>query len=400
MSSLIAEISSKRSVMNTQTSQIGGNSYLLNQPIKDTVSISSDKEEKENKSLSTKAKIAIGTAFGVAATAAFLIYKAKISEVKKLAEHIDFKPAETLQEAIEFAKKTLGIKNVYGFEEADLDVLNFANKGLVNVSNAHKGQLRMPKCLCYDEKKLGDTMAGVYKEPGYRYDGYFCINKKYFSKIEEKLEEYEETIESYMDKIDLLTQLKNGKATFEEKVYLYEIAKFFLNRDRECNRAIIKVCLENKEYMKILKDAGVNVANLFKPVSKELYNKTIGEINDALSKAGIEVKPVVPSGKEGWHISPFSFIYHEMGHLQDMKPRVLAVDKFNYDETKYSEELKKWVNNKEYMETALEVSDYSTYGPGEFIAEAYAEMIAGNKLSDRVLDLYKKLGGPSIPGIV
>ena len=97
--------------------------------------------------------------------------------------------------------------------------------------------------------------------------------------------------------------------------------------------------------------------------------------------------------------SPFATVYHEMGHLQDMKPRCLTTAKYNYDYSKYSQELKDWVDNDDNIRIASRVSGYSTSGPGEFIAETFAKLVEGRKVSQEVKDLYRKLGGPELPNM-
>lgn len=99
-------------------------------------------------------------------------------------------------------------------------------------------------------------------------------------------------------------------------------------------------------------------------------------------------------------VSPFTTVYHELGHLQDMKPRCLTTDKFNNEYEYYPKELKEWVDNSEYMQIASRVSAYSTHGPGEFIAETFAKLMDGAKLPDEVISLYKKLEGPAVSGLV
>lgn len=65
--------------------------------------------------------------------------------------NIEYKEAKTLKEAIEFGQQTFGIKKYKGFEEKDLDVVNWINEGLVNCSNASKGSLAMPKKVEFKE---------------------------------------------------------------------------------------------------------------------------------------------------------------------------------------------------------------------------------------------------------
>lgn len=63
----------------------------------------------------------------------------------QLAENIEFIPAKTIKEAIEFGKKNLGIKKYKNFEEKDIEAINFLNEGFVNASNMMKGKIRLPK---------------------------------------------------------------------------------------------------------------------------------------------------------------------------------------------------------------------------------------------------------------
>ncbi len=111
-----------------------------------------------------KKKLAVGVAAGLGVTALVvggLLYKHKIdsTKIKNLPEHIDFKCGETLEEAIEFGKKNLGIKKYRGFKEADLDVLNWVNEGLVNVNNVTKGKSAMPRKIVYENLK--DAAGGM-----------------------------------------------------------------------------------------------------------------------------------------------------------------------------------------------------------------------------------------------
>ena len=70
----------------------------------------------------------------------------------------------------------------------------------------------------------------------------------------------------------------------------------------------------------------------------------------------------------------------------------------NIDE--YPADLKAWVKNQDYQQTASKVSTYyATVGDGEFIAETFAGFVNGRQMSDKVIALYKKLGGPALPGV-
>ena len=96
--------------------------------------------------------------------------------------------------------------------------------------------------------------------------------------------------------------------------------------------------------------------------------------------------------------SRFKSIYHEFGHLNDPKLSSRAHVKQFYDTAKeaYPAELNEWLNNTEKQRIAGEVSSYATECPAEFIAETYAKLVEGRKVSDDVMTLYRSYGGPSI----
>ena len=138
LSSLNQNIINQRALQNTQE---GNNANVQN-------SVSSEVKKIDKK------KLAVGVAAGIGITALVvggILYNKKINSeaVKELAEHIDFKEAKSLDEAIEFGKQCLGVKKYKGFKEADLDVLNWVNEGLVNVNNKAKGKAIMPNAVKY-----------------------------------------------------------------------------------------------------------------------------------------------------------------------------------------------------------------------------------------------------------
>ena len=419
MTSLINSININRNIdkpTKITNSNENNKSYLLNEPIKDTLEIKQNQEESKKTSL--KKKIGFSAALGLATYVGFLIYKARFSDLKKLAEHIDFEPAKTIEEAIAFAKDKLGIKKVVGFESEDLEVLNWVNQGFVNASNANKGKLVMPKFLAYDTKNLDEnTMAGVVHDVKSKFYGWFGINKNYFKNMDSLVKASKE----YLEKFNILTFksgakefIYNGKEISEQnaqkivsmfrdfdantldisgKVFLSEITNhFYANFYREF-LSDVKEVAKNDKFLELLKKEGLDIEQLLAPVSNNkiaeysrIFYKLIKGCNIKLSDKAQE--------KSTRLITPYKTVYHELGHLQDNLPRALTIDYYDFDKSKFSNDLLKWVNNKEYIEAAQDVSWYATHGPGEFIAEVYAELILGNKLSDKAMKVYKKLSGP------
>ena len=153
----------------------------------DTVELSTKQTEKKGLSTGQKWAIGIGSALAGLVIAGILISRHETSKLKKLyeqnmvfqnlAEKIDFKEAKTVEEGIKFAKDVLKVGEVD--KNFTLDAINFANKGLVEVSNANKGKLFIPKKLWYRE--MGDdTLAGVIQDIKSPYFGHLRVNKKFF----------------------------------------------------------------------------------------------------------------------------------------------------------------------------------------------------------------------------
>lgn len=385
----------------------------------DTVEISKDKvEESQNEEVSTGAKWGIGLGIaGTLATVALLIKKNRFSEVKELAENINFSKATSLEEAIEFGKKNLGIKKYSGFESKDLDVINWLNEGFVNTSNKLKGKLRMPKYVHYTkgEQLSKNTLAGVITEG--KYSGYFAVNKNIFDNLNPKISQNIENLSKiikinkngsfnnspFFSKNSLkplarkIEKFNNNEInTFDEKVDLLQELYTLSNERNSINNAPllkIKSILELDNVLDILKRNNIET-NI-----QKIKNLSITEQTEFLSKiidcAKTNNIKLVFNHEKG---NKFSTIYHEMGHLQDDVVRPQSKEKFKTQE-EYPSELKEWLDNSEYQQIAASVSEYSCSGPEEFIAETFAKLISGQKLKQDAIELYKKLKGPLIPGM-
>lgn len=373
-----------------------------------------EKQSEEKSFIKThKNAMFAGAAIAGAATIAVLIAKGRFSEAKKLAEHIDFKKAETIEEAITFGKKNLGIKKYIGFQSSDVELLNWINEGLVNVSNKMKGKAKMPKGVgCYG--KCNDaTLAGITKEEG-KFPKFLVVNKKIFNNIDNTINEQLNWLkeeEIIVDKggglfdfnglLDgdstsrLITEIgkyKNGEfKTLNEKINIYESIKVLedtINAVNEAPLNVIKKLLKNEKILAGMKKEGF-ITNLdeIKKLSKDEQTALLCKVHE---KIGFSVAYDV-NARDAFHT-----IYHEMGHLQDTVKRVEAESFFNYEHSKYPQELNKWLNDDKKMQLASRISPYACAGPGEFIAETYAKLVKGEKVADDIMALYKELNGPLI----
>ena len=146
------------------------------------------------------------------------------------------------------------------------------------------------------------------------------------------------------------------------------------------------------------------------------------------------------------YLKPEKTIYHEMGHLQDFAKNLKELDLkhwkfpsikecynkarsgrkhidnssvehvdnrwggltykgyknlFENDPAKFKKrypDLYEFLTNQDYQQAAGEVSSYAQTSIGEFIAETYAKMVRGDKISDDVMKLYEKYNGPKLGG--
>ena len=205
-----------------------------------------------------KKKLAVGVAAGIGITALVaggILYNKKINSkaIKQLTEHIEFKEAQTLDDAIKFGIDNLGIKKYKGFKETDLDVINWVNEGLVKVNNRAKGKIAMPKKIVYETfENKGDLLTGGAMNEF----GTLTISKNYIMDVKNAISEF------------VLVLAKNEP----------EKAESFINN------------LNKKNNFKYWQNTMIGVFNKYPIFAKKVGGQT--------------------------HTSTFSIINHEMGHLQ------------------------------------------------------------------------------------
>lgn len=385
------------------------------------------------------------------------LYKEKLI-LSNLPEKIDFKEAKTVEEGIRFAKEVLKIKEVS--PDFTLDAINFANKGIVDVANANKGKCFLPTKLCFKNME-DDTIAGTYKVIQSKDFGRMTINKKYFdenfltkilteeipgmsktSKVSKELDKIvEKEIQkkgySHQDLLciqwdenfkDLVRRFKENpnNLTVSEKRDLWRIYHATDKTFQEKWNIYPKYFLERNK--KLFEEQGIkyNIDEIGKMSTKEQSEKMFELLKEHYEKTG---KAIAMKSVDN---SPYNTIYHEMGHLQDYaknlkeldvnrlyfwkknSPIETALDNrwrgltyegfddlFKKDKESFKAlypDMYEHLTNPEIQKTAGKISPYAQTGIGEFIADTYAELIKGTKLSDDVMALYKKYNGP-IPGV-
>lgn len=395
----------------------------------DTVEIAGQK-----KSLSNSQKWGIGIGIAAVATAIVLLLrgkpKAAQEEVVKLAEHIDFSPAKTTKEAVEFAKTHLGIK--YYDENMPLEVMNWVNEGLVNVNNVTKGKAKIFDSIGYEPCGEDSLAEAIQAKDGGQFGSVFNINKTVIG----NLDKYIDNLISINMRGGILSKDASGK---------YKLAEFYnsgetsekllanLNKFGEkpdsfsfsdkikfsedltelgyANLAFFNAPMSKIEQLLKNKNAHAVLEKHSKlPDLKKLEGMTTKEQKDILLditntciKDGIPLRLGFAKGDK------FRIIYHELGHLQH--EAAIGNDAFNAmgkpEECKevlgkVSDITNDFINSKEKQQTANRVSSYAATSPLEFVAETYRKLVRnavegkGEKLPDDVMKLYSEYKGPAI----
>ena len=464
-------ISSKTIPINFRA-QDAATSILEKTPSKDVVEISATKEDKQGLSKGAKWGIGIASALGTLITAGILIQKHEFKRLTKLfdkrltisnlPENIQFKEAKTLEEAIKFAKETLGIG--YIDKKFNLEMLNYANKGIVDVSNANKGRIFVPKKLlvCKDEGAIAFTVQDIES----KMFGTLAINPEFFTheSLNKKLTELfvnpKTTIVDSAKKkakeefqVRMLTGLSKDTWKLLDKfkqnpnnLSLVEKIQIYANLKSGSRQAGANIELKEKfplEWLRnnqsLFKESNIEVDfSKLKALSKEAQAEEVNKLLKTWAEK-TNINEIVYHGPD----NPYHTLYHEMGHLQDYATNLEKLQKeelarFNFftvmknafknkngkinsiadhwGGTTYKTEqelmekspemfkemypnLYKHINDAETQRIASYVGDYATTGIGEFIAETYAHILTGRKLPKEVIDLYKKYNGPLIPRI-
>ena len=378
------------------------------------------------------------------------LYKSKLV-YSNFPEKMDFVEAKTVQEGIDFAKNVLGVIKVD--ESFTLDAINFANKGIVDVCNANKGRIIVPselKYVDYGEKTTAsmgqaiDSNFGVLK-----------INKKFFEDefLTKELTNNYKNINDYKtmkfvdEKYDFklyvnyskrFGELFNKFKTNPSSMTIAEKRELLL-RDYHSGREWKNITKNNPEIF--LRQTAEHFSNKgIKYNIEDIEKLTLDEQRAKLCEILKQYREKTGSSfliSETYR--PNHTIYHELGHLQDFGENQQKLDmkqfqiftreywdfnkkidlKRNADEianrwnrkedikdfdkllAENPEQLKKkypelveFLTDEKIQKIAGSVSSYAKTGIGEFIAEVYAKMIAGEKIQPEVLALYKKYNGP------
>ena len=311
----------------------------------------------ESKGLSTSAKVGIGAAAVGAITIGVLLAKGKFSQAKRLADHIEFQPAKTIEEAKAFANKQLKVQFFYE-DKANLDMINTVNEWLYREKIIAKNNI--PDFVHFVEKDIENPLEltdKIFKDgKGYNSLG---INVNFINKFDELFERVFKP-HGEIDLSKLIKKNSNG---------IYEIVK----PEYECenlNKLVQKLNAYNKN-------------STFKD-KMEIYDgfaEAIPYLDNILAGKSTKMATFSSDG-------PF---LHEMGHLRHQDTY-----KFYNEAKKESSKIYQEFQQHNIQSIARQVSSYATSDPLEFVAETYKRLRRGQSFSDNVMALYKELGGPAL----
>lgn len=348
--------------------------------------------------------------------------------IKQLPEHIDFKEAKTLDEALKYGKDVLGIEYRMGAKGWNVDSVNFINKGLTDISNAMKGRANLPEratplltssnqdnamAQILNKGKDLDVNSVFFQKKGFNKMCELTKNSNIFEKLKEDnvnlIDLFNVKTEGNFQ--DLIEKCKNSELSYLEKWVLYEtISKIMdetLHQVLKNPQKIYKLIAEKKPSLNL-------DVNKFTLKTSEEQTKELKNLLTELKKNGNAVTININECA-----SPCETIYHEMGHSQhfvsdymkmNASDKKVFKDKNNdysktkatWDKMREKGQIQSWHSpileffNPENQAIANEVSGYATKNPAEFIAETFVKKVQGFKVSDKVEALYKKYNGPEI----
>lgn len=351
--------------------------------------VKKDSYKDDNKKL----KLAL-LGLAVAGSAIAGIAIGKHAKAQQLADIIEFKPAKTLEEAKEFAKKNLHIRK---YNLTDLDSANYVNEAFVNFNNnISKDHKRVIKnVLLPPDSEPNSTIFGINGVKT------LFVNESFIKDIDKELDNLIErnTVEESVICLgfkDKFLNYKNGNASLKDKFELYQLFENQINVSISRTHAFAKL-LNSANVINYLKEN----KSLPQTISEfmELDNKTQGKILKTVRKNVEGAKLVSTDG------DPFRFINHEIGHVYHQEnigsELWLKYNGISYENGKITEIPQKELTKKfkEEIGEALtcdieaNISRYAIKDPCEFVAETFSYLANGAKFSDEIMELYNKYGG-------
>ena len=372
------------------------------------------------------------------------------SGIKYQAQHIDFKPANSIEEAKAFAKNNLNIEN---FDADDLEIANWINSALVKYSNKFEGKRILPRNVVCKDKEISNpnNIAEILTKISEIYNSTLRINKESFENFDETIDSLYE-IQTLSEKLHLTDkmQLKRSliKVTTEDELneYAKKCQEIYENKEKY-SRFQKKAFFTEYTNKKAKLDFWNNTENCVEFLKTRL-TELPQDINEMIQKRKFIPKRIKEytlefmqktsykptAGVEAQ--SEYAPIWHELGHLaqredeakiyyndsvtniknadksSDLVSKQLAyynktinkIKHFFIGHTPMVEYKYKLVTTEPYKFEfdekdkfiAKMISEYAASSPDEFVAETFASLMEGNigKFNEDIINAYKRFKGP------
>lgn len=375
-----------------------------------TQNTSDTQKLKQKEGLTTWQKWAIGVGtVGALGVAAYFICKGRPDKAKQVFKNIEFQPAKTLDEAINFGKKKFGIKEYVSFTNEDTEIVNYINEALANAHNATKGKIKMPDAIGIDSIRTSIAWYMPTEEAKkLGCEHVLCVTRNFFSNLDEKIKlSFKYINENALHRDittdgtkkwikELVEKWQRGEATFKEKIQLATLHRQFDNLDTKNLLKpdfLLQKFISKKGSIDVVLGSGEKISLKSIEDIKKLDIKTQAEVLEKCLKSG-EFKMKYDKN------NPFFPIFHEMGHIQHRAAVGAKMDNMHIVEDytnigkKVPEIVEDFIKDKRLI--ACQVSDYACASPAEFVADVYAKLLEGKTFPEEVMNLYKQYGGPMI----
>ena len=320
-----------------------------------------------------------------------------------------------MEEAVAYAKKHLGVEK-FDFGN-DVEMANWVNEGLTNISNRFKGKANMPKELRWEN---ATEMANHKDAIAFCNSGKarICFNK---NSIDNSVSKFKELVEKVLkpsyknDEIFASFHLGADKEVHNEILNLYsrlvktpsKISRFealngrFLMEDYvrslqyfDKNKlSILKnKIFNNKDAVDILKKNNISVD--VKDYEKLSEEQLKDRVTDIIKLVGYNNGITGTATMRG--NSKFGVLCHEMGHYLHTMNTSLKDNMWGVLAKKGKEQ---FLADVQKQAIAGKISSYGQTAPREFVAECFSALCAGKKLPDDAMELYRYYKGPELPNM-
>ncbi len=315
---------------------------------------------------------------------------------------IKYKKAKSMEEAVEYAKKILKIKN---FDVEFLDIANQVNLSITRALNRTRGKItvpdnvffakvtaskgiKVPLCdmfMYYDIKKnkyasrtlvlnknnydvLDNEIAAFINK--YNNNGQITKDSKNFDRINIFCKyKYEDTLNRYY------RLFQQGKLTFKAKQDFTSL--LFHAQERE-NRLVYEIFCDNDLRLKYGTKAGI---------LGDLNNISIMDFQEGIRPYLLKLKTKYhtafePNIQTKTAIGFESGIFHELGHNWHSR-QIVPSESTNFTNPAS-------ISNED-LKAATKVSDYAETNAEECLAEIIKGLLSGDKYSDDIIEFGNKI---------